>query len=75
MCTIEKANSLVNKLIQEGQIGQLTCLVVDEMHMMGGTFLPTSVPFTHNHLTSALHSTHTRTYTQTPTAATSSSSS
>jgi replicative superfamily II helicase len=36
VCTIEKANSLVNKLIQDGSIRQLTCLVVDEMHMMGG---------------------------------------
>lgn len=34
--TIEKANSIVNLLIKEGSIGQLTCLVVDEMHMMGG---------------------------------------
>lgn len=36
MTTIEKANSIVNLLIKKGSIGQLTCLVVDEMHMMGG---------------------------------------
>ena len=34
VCTIEKANALVNKMIQEGTIGQLSCLVVDELHMM-----------------------------------------
>ncbi|GAB5030902.1 dna polymerase theta [Nannochloropsis oceanica] len=34
VCTIEKANALVNKMIQEETIGQLSCLVVDELHMM-----------------------------------------
>ncbi|KAJ3338834.1 hypothetical protein HDU91_001112, partial [Kappamyces sp. JEL0680] len=36
ICTIEKANSLVNKLVQEQKLaGTISCIVVDEMHMLG----------------------------------------
>ncbi|KAK9789408.1 hypothetical protein WJX73_009184 [Symbiochloris irregularis] len=35
VCTIEKANMTVNKLIQEGRVGELTCVVIDELHMVG----------------------------------------
>jgi len=35
ICTIERANSLINRLMEEGKISLLGCLVVDEMHMIG----------------------------------------
>lgn len=35
ICTIEKANSVVNALISSGQISQLGCVIMDEMHVIG----------------------------------------
>ncbi len=35
MCTIEKANSVVNKMLEEDSLDQLGALVVDELHMIG----------------------------------------
>ncbi|KAJ9435807.1 Helicase and polymerase-containing protein TEBICHI, partial [Diplonema papillatum] len=35
ICTIEKANALVNTLLADGREGELRCFVVDELHMVG----------------------------------------
>lgn len=34
VCTIEKANILVNRLLEEEKMGILSCLVIDELHMV-----------------------------------------
>lgn len=34
VCTIEKANVCVNRLAQEGRLGELACIVIDELHMI-----------------------------------------
>ena len=35
VCTIEKANSALNRLVQEGRMHELCCIIVDEAHMVG----------------------------------------
>ncbi len=35
VCTIERANALVNRLLERGELGRLRAVVVDELHMIG----------------------------------------
>ncbi|XP_057854248.2 helicase and polymerase-containing protein TEBICHI isoform X1 [Cryptomeria japonica] len=35
VCTIEKANSLVNRLLEEGRLAEVGIMVIDELHMVG----------------------------------------
>ena len=35
VCTIEKANQLVTRLLEDDLMGLLSCIVVDELHMVG----------------------------------------
>lgn len=34
VCTIEKANSLINRMSEERCLSSLSCVVVDELHMV-----------------------------------------
>ncbi|KDD75303.1 hypothetical protein H632_c756p1, partial [Helicosporidium sp. ATCC 50920] len=35
VCTIEKANILINKLLEQSALSALSCVVVDELHLVG----------------------------------------
>ncbi|CAL5359107.1 unnamed protein product [Camellia sinensis] len=35
VCTIEKANSLINRFLEEGRLSELGIIVIDELHMVG----------------------------------------
>ena len=37
VCTIEKANGLVNRLMESGQLHNVGVIIVDEMHLIGDT--------------------------------------
>lgn len=34
VCTIEKANSLVNRMLEEGRLSEIGIIVIDELHMV-----------------------------------------
>ena len=34
VCTFEKANTLINRLVEQQQLGRISCIVVDELHMV-----------------------------------------
>jgi replicative superfamily II helicase len=34
VCSIEKANVALNKMLSEGRVGELAAVVVDEVHMV-----------------------------------------
>jgi DNA polymerase theta len=38
ICTIEKANGIINNIILGGQANKIGCIVVDEMHILGDSF-------------------------------------
>ena len=35
VCTIEKANNIVNQLLEKGELSQIGAVVIDELHMIG----------------------------------------
>eukprot|EP00899_Mesostigma_viride_P021921 jgi/Mesvir1/29730/Mv00959-RA.1 len=37
VCTIEKASITINRLLEEGRIDKLACVVIDELHMAGAS--------------------------------------
>ena len=43
VCTIEKANALVLRLLDEENLGMLSCLIVDELHMVRAATASSSV--------------------------------
>ena len=35
LCTIQKANQLINTLVESNQVGRLRSIVIDELHLIG----------------------------------------
>ena len=38
VCTIEKANIIVNRMMEQNELSQIGCVVLDEMHMLGDEY-------------------------------------
>lgn len=34
VCTVEKANIVVNRMVEDNQLSSLCCIVIDEVHML-----------------------------------------
>ena len=45
VCTIEKANSLINRLLEEGRLSEVGIIVIDELHMVSCPFSVSSPLF------------------------------
>ena len=43
VCTIEKANQIITRLLEEDSMGLLSCIVVDELHMVMLPVLPSQL--------------------------------
>ncbi|BDA50034.1 DNA polymerase theta [Coccomyxa sp. Obi] len=55
VCTIEKANVAINRLVQENRLDELCCIVIDEVHMLND---PQRGPALELAITKILHSRH-----------------
>ena len=44
VCTFEKANTLINRLIDQQQLGRVACVVVDELHMVRSAWQSILIP-------------------------------
>ena len=44
LCTVEKANVVVNRLIEEGRLNELGLVVLDEVHLLAEEATPTPTP-------------------------------
>lgn len=60
VCTIEKANSLINRMSEERCLSSLSCVVVDELHMVRSLFACQTFLVVINKNTQDKKSTHVR---------------